>query len=256
MQDAFATQGSTPVLGVELRVLDVIGYARAVPQYAIVASAGSGGAISPAGSFNKGSGSSQAFTATPDATHFVSQWLLDSVLAQNGGSNYTLVNIQSNHNMQVTFLAKTNQTITFNPLPAKALGEPAFAVTATASSGLPVSLSIVSGPATIATATITLTNTGTVTVQATQAGNTNYNAAPSTNQSFTVYARPGVGLAMAGTNFILSWYTNVAGFGLYSSTNLTSNSWQLVNPAPVAVNGQYVVSNGISGAAKFYRLVK
>ena len=185
VQDAFATQGASPVPAVELRVLDVLGYTRAS-----------------------------------------------------------------------AFVVKTNQTITFNPLPAKALGEPAFAVTATASSGLPVSFSIVSGPATISTATITLTNTGTVTVQASQAGNTNYNAAPSTNQSFVVYTRPGIGQARAGTNIVISWYTNVAGFGLYSSTNLNSNSWQVVNPAPVIVNGQYVVSNGISGAAKFYRLMK
>ena len=62
------------------------------------------------------------------------------------------------------------QTITFAPLPDKTFGDPAFALTATASSGLPVSFSIVSGPATLAGNTLTMTGAGTVTVRASQAG--------------------------------------------------------------------------------------
>ena len=57
---------------------------------------------------------------------------------------------------------------------------------ATASSGLPVSFSIVSGPATIAGNTVTLTGAGTVTVRASQSGDANWNAATNVNQSFSV----------------------------------------------------------------------
>src|SRR5581483_3840430 len=168
VQDAFGTAGATPVLGVELRALDAIGYTRVVAQAVITASAGTGGAISPAGTFNKNLGDNQLFTATPNTNYFVNQWLLDSTVVQTGGANYTLTNIVTNHTVQVTFTAKTNQTISFGALAGKNYGDPPFTVSATASSGLPVSFSILSGPATISNTTVTITGAGTVTVEASQ----------------------------------------------------------------------------------------
>ncbi|MEN3941677.1 MBG domain-containing protein [Prosthecobacter sp. SYSU 5D2] len=82
-----------------------------------------------------------------------------------------------------------SQTITFDPLPAKLTTDGAFDVAATASSELPVSFSIFSGPASISGSTITLTGEpGTVIVRASQAGNATYAAAPFVDQSFQVTA--------------------------------------------------------------------
>ncbi len=81
---------------------------------------------------------------------------------------------------------KANQAITFGPLGAKAASDPPFTVSATATSGLAVTFSIVSGPATINGNTVTLTGAGTVVVRASQAGNGNYNAAAPVDQSFAV----------------------------------------------------------------------
>ena len=78
------------------------------------------------------------------------------------------------------------QTITFGPLSGKTYGNAPFTLSATASSGLIPSFSIVSGPATISGNTVTLMGVGTVVVRAAQAGNTNYIAAPTVDQSFTV----------------------------------------------------------------------
>ncbi|MEK7675541.1 MAG: MBG domain-containing protein, partial [Verrucomicrobiota bacterium] len=83
-------------------------------------------------------------------------------------------------------IAKAPQTISFGALPNKVLGAPPFSVNATASSGLPVTFRIVSGPATISGNTITITGVGTVTVRAAQAGNENYNPAPDVDRTFTV----------------------------------------------------------------------
>jgi len=83
-------------------------------------------------------------------------------------------------------VAKTGQTITFGSLGIKYYGDTPFTVSATASSGLTVSFSIVSGPATLSGSTVTITGVGTVTVKAAQAGDSNYNAAPDAQQSFTV----------------------------------------------------------------------
>ena len=59
-----------------------------------------------------------------------------------------------------------------------------------ASSGLPVAFSIVSGPATVSSNLVTLTGGGTVTVRASQSGNTNFNAAPDIDRSFVVTKLP------------------------------------------------------------------
>src|SRR5207244_12006408 len=84
---------------------------------------------------------------------------------------------------------KASQTITFGTLSDKSVTEAPFAVSATASSGLAVTFSIVSGPASISGSTVTLTGaTGTVAVRASQAGNGTYNAAGTVDQSFAVKA--------------------------------------------------------------------
>src|SRR5208282_1300996 len=59
-------------------------------------------------------------------------------------------------------------------------------LTATASSGLPVTFSIVSGPGTVSGSTLTITGVGTVVVAANQAGNANYAAAAQVTQSVVV----------------------------------------------------------------------
>ncbi|TAK93698.1 MAG: Ig-like domain repeat protein [Verrucomicrobia bacterium] len=83
-------------------------------------------------------------------------------------------------------VAKGNQTITFGALGNKTYGDAAFALSATASSGLAVSFSVVSGPATISGTTLTITGAGTVTVRASQAGDANWNTATPMDRSFTV----------------------------------------------------------------------
>ena len=75
-------------------------------------------------------------------------------------------------------ISEANQTITIIGVPATAnFGSSGpYAVTATSTSGLPVTLSV-SGPATLSGGILTLTGAGTVTVTGTQAGNGNYNSA-------------------------------------------------------------------------------
>ena len=90
----------------------------------------------------------------------------------------------------VSVMTRTNQSISFGPLPDRHYLDAPFPISASASSGLPVSFALVSGPAILSgstnTNTVTLTGAGTVTIQAFQPGNTNYNPAQ-TNQSFNVY---------------------------------------------------------------------
>lgn len=91
----------------------------------------------------------------------------------------------------LTTATDIDQTITFDPIPDKYTTDPDFNVSATATSGLPVSFTILSGPATITGNTISLTGAeGTVVVRASQAGDGTYNAAPDVDQSFEVTVEP------------------------------------------------------------------
>ncbi|MFL5730865.1 MAG: polysaccharide deacetylase family protein [Cytophagaceae bacterium] len=107
-----------------------------------------------------------------------------TVKETNGGGCSSVSNsISITENTNCTHQA---QTINFPAIPAKTYTSAPFRVTATASSGLPVSFSIVSGPATISVDTVKVNGVGTVVVRASQAGNTSYDPAPTVDNSFTV----------------------------------------------------------------------
>ncbi len=91
-----------------------------------------------------------------------------------------------------------SQTITFAALTNKTYGDADFTVNASASSGLPVTFSIVSGPATISGNVVSLTGAGSVTVRASQAGDATYAAATSVDRSFTV-AKASSAIAVASS---------------------------------------------------------
>jgi alpha-tubulin suppressor-like RCC1 family protein len=80
------------------------------------------------------------------------------------------------------------QTISFSALPNKTYGDPDFTVSATASSGLPVSFSAAGNCTVVAGATVHLTGAGSCTVTASQEGNNVYKPAPQVPQTFPIIA--------------------------------------------------------------------
>jgi hypothetical protein len=81
------------------------------------------------------------------------------------------------------------QTITFPGIPGQTLGTAPFAVTVSATSGLPVTLTSQTTPVcTVSGTTVTLVALGTCTLQATQSGNATFAAATPVSQSFAVAA--------------------------------------------------------------------
>jgi probable HAF family extracellular repeat protein len=89
------------------------------------------------------------------------------------------------HAYLLTPLAVIPQTVTFDPIANKIYGNAPFTVSATASSNLPVTFSVVSGPATISGNAVTISGAGSVTLRATQAGDSTYDSATA-DQTFTV----------------------------------------------------------------------
>jgi hypothetical protein len=104
-----------------------------------------------------------------------------------GGSNPTGRNFDFK---DMRFISnKSNQNINFNPVPGKSYGNPAFSLIAVSSSNLPVTFKVVSGPAMISGNMVSLTGVGSVTIQASQPGNSFYNAANPVTQTFNVISQ-------------------------------------------------------------------
>ena len=88
-------------------------------------------------------------------------------------------------------ISLVNQTITFAAPTDRASNSGSFALSAAASSGLPVTFTLVSGPGLLAGNVVDLTGaTGTIKLRASQAGNATYAAAPAVEVTFAVTAGP------------------------------------------------------------------
>jgi len=139
------------------------------------------------------------------------------------------------------------QTITFAAIPNKVTTDAPFTISATATSGLPVSFSIVSGPATISGNTITLGGTtGTVTVRATQAGNALWNAATPVERSFTVSA-PGLLSQTITFNPLPNRVTTDAPFALSAAASSGLPVAFTLVSGPATLSGNLVTLTGATG---------
>ena len=83
---------------------------------------------------------------------------------------------------------KANQTITFPAIPTQTFGDGPFSLGATSSSNLAVTYAVTVGQALVSLNgnQVTILGAGNVTIQASQAGDSNYNAATNAQQSFTI----------------------------------------------------------------------
>ncbi|MCA3068455.1 MAG: hypothetical protein ING73_16250, partial [Rhodocyclaceae bacterium] len=100
---------------------------------------------------------------------------------------------------------KGSQTIAFAALANRTMVPATFVLTATASSGLPISYTTsTSTKCTISGVTVTLVATGTCSITANQAGNSNFNAATSVAQGFSISLEPQtITFPAIGPKFIL-----------------------------------------------------
>jgi hypothetical protein len=84
-------------------------------------------------------------------------------------------------------VAKASQTITFGSIAPKSIADPAFALSGSSTSGLPVTYtSSNSTVASVSGSTVTIVGPGTATITANQAGNANYDPATPVDQTLTV----------------------------------------------------------------------
>ena len=123
-----------------------------------------------------------------------------------------------------------SQTITFPNPGAQTYGVGPLSLTATATSGLLVSYTVLSGPATVSGNTLTITGAGSVSVQATQAGNATWAAATPVPVTFIVNP----------ATLTFAAYNQFMGAGSIGTPLLTYAYYGLVNgdtPTSVGLSG-------------------
>ena len=200
-------------------------------------------------------------TATPGT-------LTGSLTLTDNQAGYTLVTSTSNEtatfastgtqalNLTGTAVAAiigaTSQTIAF-PAPASpvAYGVGPVTLSATASSGLPVTFSVLSGPGTLSGNVLTITGQGTIVIAANQAGNSTYAAATQVTQSIvvnlaTATSKPALVLSQ------LSWLGKLPNGGFLAGGSPSGGSFAVNQNGDVLVSNTYGNSvflfNGTTGA--------
>jgi len=91
------------------------------------------------------------------------------------------------------------------------------------------------------------------------AGNTLYGAAATGGSSgngtiYSISLQPELTLTLSGRNAVLTWSTNFTGYALQATPNFVPPVWTTNLPAPVIVNGQFIITNAISRNQQFFRL--
>ena len=151
-------------------------------RFVLTTAANTGGTVTPGGTYP--SGMVVTVTAAPESTHRFINWTGDA----SGTAATTAVTLDRAKLVQANFSAKTAQTITFDPPGDHGLTSPPFAITASATSGLPVSFSLLGGPAILTGSYVEVTGAGPVTLEANQPGDGFFLPAAPVNQTFNVIA--------------------------------------------------------------------
>ena len=216
-----------------------------------------------------------AFSTTATTTSDTGIYPITISQGTLSSSKYTFTFVQG---ATLTITGSTAQTITFPTPPSVVYGqEPTVTLMATSTSGLPVSFTVVSGPAknVAGGAVLTITGGGTVVIIANQNGNNTYKAAAPVTQSLTVKPAP---LTVTGPTVSLVYGTTInsstfppatiTGFVGTDNASLVSGSAQYtlnvtgtpnVGAYPIAVSqgtlallpgatASYVLSTYVSGS--------
>jgi probable HAF family extracellular repeat protein len=154
---------------------------------------------------------------------------------QSGNANYYAAPSVS----QTFTVSKATQTISFGPIPDQVYGVAPFALSATSTSGLPVTFAITSGPASISGNVVTITGVGTVKIKASQAGDANYKAATAVTQQFAVTAGQKITFA-APPNQIYP----VAPFALSATASSGLPVTLTVTSGPATIAGNIITVTG------------
>jgi len=174
-------------------ILRVAAAGAALPPHSVVAASvtpANSGTITGEGDLPDGQ--NDTLVAIPKAGYSFVNWS-EAGVPVSTATNYTF-NVKANHTLVATFKslpAPAAQKISFTPIPSHKVTDGKVTLSATASSGLPVTYTLVSpNHASLAGNVLTLKAAGIVQVNVTQGGNASWQAAPPVSISFLVTTTP------------------------------------------------------------------
>ncbi|UMY65509.1 YDG domain-containing protein [Flavobacterium sp. HJ-32-4] len=148
--------------------------------------------------------------------------------------------------LNVSAATNLNQTITFGALPSKTYGDATFTLTASASSGLPVTYSSSNlAVASISGDVVTIVGAGNATITASQSGGSGYNPAPDVAQNLSVATKE---LTVTGAVVATKPYDGTTAATISGATLsgvINTDDVSLTN----ATSGVFASSNAASGIA-------
>ena len=146
------------------------------------------GVVSPAAGQYFGSGSTVPIQAVANTGYVFIGWNGEVAAPASASTSITMSGPRT---VTAQFTSQLRQQlISFDPVSNHVAGDAPFALFASASSKLPVTYTVMSGPAILSGNIVRLTGTGIVNVCASQPGNSLYAAAPTVCRVFTVTAPP------------------------------------------------------------------
>ena len=203
--------GSANPLGVLMDRAKSVQANFALKSFTLTTSAMGGGSATPGGTYPYGT--TVTIAATPDSAHYFTGWSGDAA----GMAGSIAVLLDRAKFVQAQFAPKAAQAISFT-LPGDQNVGANIPLTATSSSGLPVSFVVLGGPATFNNGTLTVTGPGAVTIQAVQPGDT-----------YTLAAAPVTGTFNAAAPAVLK-YQAAARTLLQTGRTAEATNYVLGNP--------------------------
>jgi hypothetical protein len=77
-----------------------------------------------------------------------------------------------------------------------------------------------------------------------------------TNNAGAAVPGPPISMTLSGTNAVLTWTTNVTGFLLQRSDDLSATNWFFDSTPLQVVGGQTIVTEPATQAVRFFRLIR
>ncbi|MEN9402057.1 MAG: hypothetical protein RL091_760 [Verrucomicrobiota bacterium] len=180
-------------------------------SFSLTTNASGGGNVTPGGNYPYGT--TVTIAATPDAAHYFTGWTGDAA----GMASSIAVLLDRAKFVQAQFAPKAAQSISFTPPGDQNVGA-TLPLTATSSSGLPVSFVVLGGPAIFSNGTLTVTGPGAIMIQAVQPGDT-----------YTLAAAPVTGTFNAAAPAVLK-YQAAARTLLQTGRTAEATNYVLGNP--------------------------
>ena len=190
-------------------------------------------------------------TSTPTYQATATPATYSGTVTYNGDGNYNSISTS----VSITSVA-ISQSIAFTPPPSPVIyGVSPIALSATATSGLPVTFSVLSGPGTISGSTLTITGAGTVVVAANQGGNGYYLPAAQVTQSVVVNQTPTVTTLSSsldpstyGQNVTFSALVNTGGTAPTGNVTFENGGASVGSGAITPVSATNLIPASTSGA--------